>query len=66
MKDYSTCCTWVVITTLLFMYEGYREDGTDSSRLIVGAVILAGAGLFSLLVHGIKKNASRKQRMLQA
>jgi protein-S-isoprenylcysteine O-methyltransferase Ste14 len=66
MKDYSTCCTWVVITTLLFMYEGYREAGTDSGRLIIGGAVLAGAGLFSLLVHGIKKSASRKRRMLQA
>jgi len=66
MKDYSTCCTWVVITTLLFMYEGYREAGTDSGRLIIGAAVLAGVGLFSLLVHGIKKSASRKQRMLKA
>lgn len=66
LKDYSTCCTWVVITTLLFMYEGYREEGTASSRLVIGAAVLAGAGLFSLLVHGIKKSASRKQRMLQA
>jgi protein-S-isoprenylcysteine O-methyltransferase Ste14 len=66
MKDYSTCCTWVVITTLLFMYEGYREAGTDSGRLIIGGAVLAGGGLFSLLVHGIKQNASRKRRMLQA
>jgi hypothetical protein len=56
----------VVITTLLFMYEGYREAGTDSGRLIIGGAVLAGGGLFSLLVHGIKKNASRKRRMLQA
>ncbi|MEK7952589.1 methyltransferase family protein [Luteolibacter soli] len=62
LKDYSTCCTWVVITTLLFMYEGYLYGGgTGSGRLIIGAILLAGAGAFSLVVHSIKKSASRKR-----
>lgn len=66
LKDYSTCCTWVVIVTLLFMYEGHLYGmGKDSGRLIIGAVLLAGAAGFSLLVHGIKKSASRK-RSVQA
>ena len=66
MKDYSTCCTWMVIVTLLFMFEGYRDGvGNDTSRLMIGAAVLVGAGAFSLLVHAFKKSASRK-RMLQA
>jgi len=66
MKDYSTCCTWVVIVTLLFMFEGYRDGmGNVSGRWVIGAAVLASAGAFSLLVHAIKKSASRK-RMLQA
>jgi hypothetical protein len=65
LKDYSTCCTWVVITTLLFMYEGYRVEGTGTNRMIIGAAILAGAGLFSFVVHSMKKSASRK-RVAQA
>lgn len=65
-KDYSTCGTWVVIVSLLFMYEGYRAGlGDQSGRLVAGCVALASAGAFSLLVHLLKKSASRK-RMLQA
>ncbi len=65
-KDYSTCCTWVVIVSLLFMYEGYRSNMANlSTRIVVGCVILACAGLFSLVVHLYKKSISRK-RVIQA
>jgi hypothetical protein len=48
------------------MYEGYLAKMENlSGRIIVGCVVLAAAGLFSLVVHLYKKSVSRK-RMLQA
>jgi hypothetical protein len=47
------------------MYEGYRVEGTGTNRMIIGAAILAGAGLFSFVVDSMKKSASRK-RVAQA
>ncbi|WP_035600647.1 isoprenylcysteine carboxylmethyltransferase family protein [Haloferula sp. BvORR071] len=65
-KDYSTCCTWVVIVSLLFMYEAYRSGmSLPSGRIIAGCAILVTAAAFSLVVHRYKKNISRK-RVLQA